>query len=221
MRSVTAPNREPDDAPSPKSAALRRRRLLLVAVAVAALNVVVALVFVGRRAPAPVQAPPPPPAPRVEPVVAEPVVPEPPPAVVTEPAPAPPRVPARTRPPPARRRSQFPPVVIDDVVGRDRAATAAVERGVRRHLGNAGVEAAGAQGYAVTLRADAEHEGAGITVRCGASLARLPGRNVVGALKARADVEGEGVTPAELTSLVRDQLARYGKAIRDNNITAD
>ncbi|GAB3482132.1 Bug family tripartite tricarboxylate transporter substrate binding protein [Polaromonas eurypsychrophila] len=28
-----------------------------------------------------------------------------------------------------------------------------------------------------------------------------------------------GTTPAELTTLVRDQLARYGKAIRDNNIT--
>lgn len=28
-----------------------------------------------------------------------------------------------------------------------------------------------------------------------------------------------GSTPTELTSLVRDQLARYGKAIRDNNIT--
>lgn len=28
-----------------------------------------------------------------------------------------------------------------------------------------------------------------------------------------------GSTPAELTSLVREQLARYGKAIRDNNIT--
>jgi tripartite-type tricarboxylate transporter receptor subunit TctC len=28
-----------------------------------------------------------------------------------------------------------------------------------------------------------------------------------------------GTTPAELTGLVRDQLARYGKAIRDNNIT--
>ena len=31
----------------------------------------------------------------------------------------------------------------------------------------------------------------------------------------------DGTTPAELTSLVREQLARYGKAIRDNNITAD
>ena len=36
---------------------------------------------------------------------------------------------------------------------------------------------------------------------------------------AAADVAN--TTPAELTSLVRDQLARYGKAIRDNNITAD
>ncbi len=34
-------------------------------------------------------------------------------------------------------------------------------------------------------------------------------------------LQRDGTTPAELTSLVRDQLARYGKAIRDNNITAE
>ena len=30
-----------------------------------------------------------------------------------------------------------------------------------------------------------------------------------------------GNTPEEMVGVVRDQLARYGKAIRDNNITAD
>ena len=30
-----------------------------------------------------------------------------------------------------------------------------------------------------------------------------------------------GSTAAEMTTQVKDQLARYGKAIRDNNISAD
>jgi tripartite-type tricarboxylate transporter receptor subunit TctC len=32
-------------------------------------------------------------------------------------------------------------------------------------------------------------------------------------------LKSNGTTPEQLTALVRSQLARYGKAIRDNNIT--
>ena len=34
-------------------------------------------------------------------------------------------------------------------------------------------------------------------------------------------LKSNGTTPDELAALVRDQLARYGKAIRDNNIQGD
>lgn len=114
------------------------------------------------------------------------------------------------------RGAEVAPVVVDSVVGVDRAARDAVERGLRRRLGDAGVGVAHGAGYAITLRVDVESEGSAVTVRCAASLARLPGRNVVGSLKARADVEGEGASPAELTD---DAAAACANAL-GNDLTA-
>ena len=204
MRTVNAPHREPDDAPDRRPGSSRRRRLLLLAAAMALFNAFVAVVYGGTRPRAPADTPAPPPPAVAAPVVAAPVVAAPvvqaPPAAVPEPAPPVTRTPAKTRPPRERRGGSLAPVVVDNVVGSDRVARAVVERDLRRRLADAGVEVAHDTGYAVTLRVDVEREGSAVTVRCGAALARLPGHNVVGSLKARADVDGDGATPAELTN---------------------
>jgi tripartite-type tricarboxylate transporter receptor subunit TctC len=38
---------------------------------------------------------------------------------------------------------------------------------------------------------------------------------------AAVGLRSRGSTPEEVTAVVREQLARYGKAIRDNNIKGD
>lgn len=108
-----------------------------------------------------------------------------------------PRPAAATTTPRARRTRALAPVVVEHVGGADRKANAAIERVLRRRfVGSEG--GARDAGYAATIRVDVDSEGSAVTVRCDAALARLPGRNVVGSLKARADVEGDGASPGEL-----------------------
>jgi hypothetical protein len=97
---------------------------------------------------------------------------------------------------PAERSPQGA-VVVDRVTGVG-AAREAAEQALRRRLQKAGVASSGDRGIAVMMRVDAD-DGPGVArVRCGVSIARLPGRNVVGSLSARADVDGEGVSSGEL-----------------------
>jgi hypothetical protein len=215
MRTVTPSDREPDDAPTANPVARRRRRL---GAALAFLAFVVVVFVVARRtavAPEVVDAAPvspsSSPAPSV-PIVAA----APPPAA----APAPSSATAKptTRPPAARGAQAGAPraqraVVVDRVSG-DPVARAAVARALRQRLQEEGVDEGDGANVAITLRADgADVDGGATRVRCSVSLARQPGRQVAGSLSAHADVEGEGVPPAELAA---DAAQACGAALADD-----
>jgi hypothetical protein len=113
-----------------------------------------------------------------------------------------------------RKAAALAPVVFDSVTGGDGLVRKALERTLKDTLSDAGVDVARDAGYAVTLRVDdLKESGAELTLRCGLSIARLPGRNILGSLRARADVSGEGTDRAEL---VGDAAEACGKSLADD-----
>jgi hypothetical protein len=206
MRSVNHIDREADDAPPSRKQRIARIILLFVVFDVGALAVFLWVRGDGGSSP-----PPAPSATTLAPVPAVSMVPAVPlPAPVAAPAPPPPPSTPTKR---ALAKASTPakttlPVVIASVSGGDGVVRGAVEGAFRRSLSRAGVEPAGDAAHSVTLRVENSDAGDTLTVRCSVSIARLPGRNVVGALSARADV-GAGDAPVdELYGDAADACAR-------------
>jgi hypothetical protein len=212
MRTVSPDHREADDAP-PRPRRPRRRMALLWGVLV--------LAFAARwwlgRDPAPSPVPPP------ADVVAAPAVPvqaaPPPPAVDAPAAPSPPPAPLPSSPPPSSPTPSSPRprptpaktelrVTLASVSGGDAAVRTVVDGVLRRSLAKAGVVIGDGGTFSLTLQVQNKDDGDTLQVRCAASIARLPGRNIVGALNARADV-GAGDAPVrELYAEAADACAR-------------
>lgn len=95
-------------------------------------------------------------------------------------------------------RAQAPVLVIAEAVGGTPVVRKALVRSLSGSLPSFDVRARAESGYALTLGIDDEERADAVTLRCTASLALLPKKNVLASFRARADAEGEGTPVDEL-----------------------
>ncbi len=184
--------REANDAVEPK----RRSRLLLLLLLLITIpvGVGVGLLFKGSDEPPIVEPPPPPP-------IVE--VPPPPPELPPPPPEAPPPAP----PPSPPKGGNGKKVVVEKTpaggtmaiggVTGDASLLKQIERGIRGRVGSMVVPMTKAT-YSVTLNVEASSKRDNATVRCSASVAANPKKNIIASLKSRADVAGENTPTPEL-----------------------
>jgi type IV secretory pathway VirB10-like protein len=208
MRSVKRADREADDAPA------GRRRLIAAVLAFVVFDVGVVAVFLASArddappatatttgsvattaatdlAEAPSSAAPLPEAP------SPPATPSPPPPSPS-PSPLAAPVPAKVAAPrPAVPRPSLA-VSVASVNGGDPTVRGVVDASFRRGLTRGGVVVGAGGTHSLTLQVQHKDEGATVQVRCSASIAALPGRNIVGSLSARADVDAGDAPVDEL-----------------------
>ena len=203
---VNDADREPSDAPPPRS---RRAILLLLLGLVVAGGATVALTSRDR------------PTVRVSVTPIEPVIEPPAPVEVAPPplAPVPPlpaprplaQAPVRQVRPAPGARAIPTTIVIAETVGGDAVVRKALVRAFGRGLKGLDLRAQADTGYSVTIHVDEQQQrGEEVTVRCALSVALLPKQHILASLKARADVAGAD-TPVD--ELYGDAAEACGQAI--------